>query len=115
MNLILIFSKSSFINIKDYWSSLSCQIIVLIQKHTNYHRLCDSNVSTMRRGHRIWRKVTKQIRSWCQGVQKMSMEQLVVPESEEELKGRKEGIKEKGKVKKKTPNDEVCKRDTGAN
>lgn len=91
MNLILISSKCSFINIKDYWSSLSCQIIELIQKHTNYHRNCDSKLSTVKQGHRIWRKVTEQIRAWCQGMQTVSLEQLVVL-------GRKEAIEPQSSV-----------------
>lgn len=91
MNLILIFSKCSFINIKDYWSSLSCQIIELIQKHTNYHRNCDSKLSSMKQGHRIWKKVTEQIRAWCQGMQTVSLEQLVVL-------GRKEAIEPQSSV-----------------
>ena len=90
MSLILISSKCSFINIKDYWSSLSCQIIELIQKHTNYHRNCDSKLSTVKQGHRIWRKVTEQIRALCQGIQTVSLEQLV--------SGKKEAIESQSSV-----------------
>lgn len=116
MNLILIFSKCSFINIKNYWSSLSYQIIVLIQKHTNYCRICVSNLSTMRKGHRIWRKVTEKTRAWRQGIQKMSLEQLVVSESKEALTGRKGGRVEgrKEEKKKKCRMMEFIK-ETGAN